>query len=91
MPLTPDPNDYDTRKPPTEPILQFFRYEHLPTKLQEVSKPFGDLAHDLVRGLPRNPERTVALRKLLESKDAAVRAMLFTPDTAPSLPAQNGG
>jgi hypothetical protein len=27
--------------------------------------------------LPRNPERTVALRKLLEAKDAAVRAQLF--------------
>ena len=26
--------------------------------------------------LPRNPERTVALRKLLESKDAAVRALI---------------
>lgn len=26
--------------------------------------------------LPRNPERTVALRKLLEAKDAAVRARL---------------
>jgi hypothetical protein len=26
--------------------------------------------------LPRNPERTVALRKLLEAKDAAVRALL---------------
>jgi hypothetical protein len=31
----------------------------------------------MVRDLPRNPERTVALRKLLESKDAAVRAKLF--------------
>lgn len=30
----------------------------------------------VARGLPRNPERTVALRKLLESKDAAVRALL---------------
>jgi hypothetical protein len=28
------------------------------------------------RGLPRNPERTVALRKLLEAKDAAVRAFI---------------
>lgn len=28
--------------------------------------------------LPRNPERTVALRKLLEAKDAAVRALLAT-------------
>jgi hypothetical protein len=60
-----------------EPILQFFRYDHLPEKLQVVSKPFGDLASELVRELPRNPERTVALRKLLEGKDAAVRAMLY--------------
>jgi hypothetical protein len=34
------------------------------------------LAHRIVEELPRNPERTVALRKLLESKDAAVRAKL---------------
>ena len=60
-----------------EPILQFFAYEHLPAHLQEVSKPFGDMANDIVAKLPRNPERTVALRKLLESKDAAVRARLF--------------
>lgn len=32
--------------------------------------------HELVNTLPRNPERTVALRKLLEAKDAAVRAVL---------------
>lgn len=62
---------------PTEPILQFFAYEHLPDMLQLVSKPFHDLAHDIVRALPRNPERTVALRKLLESKDAAVRSFIF--------------
>lgn len=60
-----------------EPTMQFFQYEHLPAHLQEVSKPFGDLAASLVDKLPRNPERTVALRKLLESKDAAVRARLF--------------
>lgn len=62
---------------PTEPILQFFAYEHLPAHLQEVSRPFGELATSLVATLPRNPERTVALRKLLEGKDAAVRALLF--------------
>ena len=59
-----------------EPIAQFFAYEHLPPHLQEVSKPFGDLAATITN-LPRNPERTVALRKLLEAKDAAVRARLF--------------
>lgn len=63
--------------PPTvEPILQFFAYEHLPPHLQEVSKPFGELAQAIFEKLPRNPERTVALRKLLEGKDAAVRALL---------------
>ena len=61
---------------PTEHILQFFPYEHLPPHLQAVSKPFGDLARSIVETLPRNPERTVALRKLLESKDAAVRALV---------------
>lgn len=75
-----------------EPILQFFAYAHLPPHLQAVSKPFCELARAIVYGeaagggddpaplqaaLPRNPERTVALRKLLEAKDAAVRALLF--------------
>jgi len=60
-----------------EPMLQFFAYEHLPETLQAISKPFGELAQLIVDTLPRNPERTVALRKLLESKDCAVRAQLF--------------
>lgn len=61
----------------TERLLQFFAYEHLPPHLQTVSKPFGDLARSLVESLPSNAERTVALRKLLEAKDCAVRALLF--------------
>ncbi len=60
-----------------ETILQFFVYSHLPERLQNVSKPFSELARHIVDDLPRNPERTVALRKLLEAKDAAVRAFLF--------------
>lgn len=59
-----------------EHIMQFFAYAHLPAHLQEVSAPFAHLADKLVGNLPRNPERTVALRKLLEAKDAAVRARL---------------
>lgn len=58
-----------------EHIEQFFAFQHLPTALQEVSHPFAELAQKVL-GLPRNPERTVALRKLLEAKDAAVRAAL---------------
>ena len=60
-----------------EPILQFFAYEHLPEHLQKVSRLFGAMANVIVDTLPRNPERTVALRKLLEAKDAAVRALLY--------------
>jgi len=59
-----------------DPIEQFFVYEHLPPHLAEVSKPFAELAQQIVTILPRNAERTVALRKLLESKDCAVRARL---------------
>jgi hypothetical protein len=59
-----------------EPMIRWFATEHLPLHLAAVSKPFGDLAVSLVETLPRSPERTVALRKLLESKDAAVRASL---------------
>ena len=61
-----------------EHIMQFFAYGHLPDKLAEVSKEFYFLAFKLVEDLPRNPERTVALRKLLEAKDAAVRARMAT-------------
>lgn len=57
-------------------VLQFFAYQHLPENLQLVSKPFSDLAHQIANG-PSNAETTVALRKLLEAKDAAVRAYLF--------------
>lgn len=60
-----------------EYLLQFFKYGHLPAHLQEISRPFGDLAEKIAETLPRNPERTVALRKLLEAKDCAVRAQLF--------------
>jgi hypothetical protein len=41
-----------------------------------VSRPFGDLALQIAN-TTSNAETTVALRKLLEAKDAAVRAVLF--------------
>ena len=68
-------SEAETKLP--DPILQFFGFAHLPMDLQKVSAPFGEIAHWLVVNLPRNPERTVALRKLLEAKDAAVRAKLY--------------
>jgi hypothetical protein len=56
--------------------MQYFKYEHLPEHLQKVSKKFAELADYIVENTPRCAERTVALRKLLEGKDAAVRAAL---------------
>ena len=60
-----------------DPMMQFFVYDHLPPELQSVSKPFCILAEFIDSAVPRNPERTVALRKLLEAKDCAVRATLY--------------
>jgi len=56
-------------------LLKYFDYAHLPAHLQEVSAPFAALARQIGSG-PQNPESAVALRKLLESKDCAVRARL---------------
>lgn len=61
----------------TDPLLQFFEFEHLPENLQEVSRQFALAAIWIADNLRRNPERTVALRKLLEAKDCAVRALLW--------------
>lgn len=59
------------------PILKHFSYTHLPKDLLEVSKLFSDLADNLVANIPAGFERSIALRKLLEAKDAAVRAKKF--------------
>jgi hypothetical protein len=58
------------------PILRHFTTAHLPPALREVSEPFGELARHLDATLPPGEELSTALRKLLEGKDAAVRAKL---------------
>lgn len=62
--------------PSIEHVLKYFAYSHLSTNLQEVSKPFCELANRVANQSPDSPETTIALRKLLEAKDAAVRAMI---------------
>lgn len=57
-------------------IVKFFRFAHLPEALQLHSRPFAELAVHLCDMLKPSAERTVALRKLLEAKDAGVRAAL---------------
>lgn len=58
----------------TRQVAQWFTYDHLPNHLATVSKMYADLAEGLILTTPDSPELTVALRKLLESKDCAVRA-----------------
>jgi hypothetical protein len=70
----------NTTKTPAETLLSYFAYEHLPADLRTVSEPFAELAYELVATLPASTETTVALRKLLESKDCAVRAALALRD-----------
>jgi hypothetical protein len=59
------------------PIMKYFKFEHLPERLQSISKPFCELA-EFVEKLPATDpaEKATTLRKLLEAKDAAVRAVL---------------
>lgn len=56
--------------------IKFFEYEHLPARLQEVSKPLAELAHQMEETLPDGPEKSAGMRKLLEAKDCFVRALL---------------
>lgn len=74
--IHPAPTEFNAEEIASDSILRFFHYAHLPQVLQERSAPFCKLARHLIDTTPRNPERTVALRKLLEAKDAAVRAAL---------------
>lgn len=69
--------------PTYEPMFQFFSYAHLPAALQAYSKPFHDLAEQIIKTTPRNPERTMALRRLLEAKDCAVRATIYKDPFGP--------
>lgn len=57
-------------------LSQFFSYQHLPPHLAAISKPFFELSEIIRTTLPYGPERSEAMRKLLEAKDCAVRAKL---------------
>lgn len=57
-------------------LLQFFKYAHLPSHLQEPSASCCKLAEEMDASLPESAEKTAGLRKLLEAKDCFVRAKL---------------
>ena len=64
-------------------ILKYFKYDHLPERLAQISAPFCDIAEDMDHCLPDGPERSTCLRKLLEAKDCAVRAALEEYEDTP--------
>jgi hypothetical protein len=59
-------------------ILRYFGWGHLPEHLQGASRACCELAETIAAdsGVIDEAERTTALRKLLEAKDAYVRARL---------------
>lgn len=72
--IHPAPEGFTAEQLAADPILRYFHFAHLPPQLQVISVKFYEIVCELLVLLPRNAERTVALRKLLEAKDAAVRA-----------------
>ena len=71
------PTSAGSPPPSPFPIMAFFEYAHLPAHLQAISKPFAELAQQMVLAPTRHPaEKAAGLRKLLEAKDCAVRAAL---------------
>lgn len=66
-----------TLHPSTIQLLELFEYGHLPEHLQQISRPFHDLAWNVAQQpTQRGAEQTTCLRKLLEGKDCAVRMLV---------------
>ena len=59
-----------------EPMMKWFIAEHPMKELQPVCDIFCDAATRIVGTIDPGVERTVALRKLVEAKDAAIRAFI---------------
>lgn len=69
---------YNERHPSTQHMMSMLAPNvNLESPMLELSTSFADFAVDLVNDLPDSPELTSALRKLLECKDCAVRALVF--------------
>jgi hypothetical protein len=63
-----------TDRHPVTALLAHFDFGHLPEPLQAISCFCHDVAHEMVRRIPDDPELIAGLRHLLEAKDCFVRA-----------------
>lgn len=65
-----------------ERMMRHFRFAHLRSeRMRAMSRGFAILALQVVEGVPGSAERTVALRKLVEAKDCAVRCVIDWEET----------
>lgn len=76
-------SDFNDRHPGTVRLLQYFTWAHLPEHLRPISAELAGVAFSMTNQLADGPELTAGLRKLLESKDAFIRAMATQTDTTP--------
>jgi hypothetical protein len=74
------------RLSPSQELLRYFAFDHLPRPLKEISGACASLAHDMEATLPDGPEKTMGLRKLLEAKDCFVRSALPPAPAYPLIP-----
>ena len=76
--MTDSPAEKSSLHPAVAGVLRFFEFGHLPAgPIRDMADVFASFADHLAQTIDPDPELTVALRKLLESKDAAVRAVVL--------------
>lgn len=73
------PEEFRDRHSDTKANLRPFAYAHLPEHLQAFSRPFAELAYDMVRRLPDDPELAAGLRDMRRAKDCIVSCAVFNP------------
>lgn len=66
----------DAERRTGERLLRYFKHEHLRQPLRQTAEQFAALAVYICNTTKAGPERTICLRKILEGKDAGVRAAL---------------
>jgi len=75
----------------TRRLLRYFRTDHLPPTLAARVAPVGAFAHQMAQAFTDSAELTVALRKLLETQDAFLRAAVAEEVDADEVPPPTPG
>lgn len=77
------------RPTPSQQLLRYFEFDHLPQPLKDISEASSKLAWWMELSLQDGPEKTAGLRKLLEAKDCFVRAALPPAPAYPLIPKES--